>query len=102
VILNPNKDNAYTFRFTLDALRQTMPFYAQRFLLFPLSGILLFGLVFLRDRRIWFALAAMLLLMVPLMFLPGRLFEAYAYLPLACAAIAIAAAASRWSLGGRG
>jgi len=97
IFLNPNKDNAYTFRFTFDALRHTAPFYAHRVLMFPLSGLLLFALAFFRDRRIWFGLVAMSLLMVPLMFLPGRLFEAYAYLPLAFAAIAIAAAASHWN-----
>jgi hypothetical protein len=97
VLLNPNKDNDYTLRFTFDALRHTLPFYAKRFLLFPLSGVLLFGLAFVRDRRIGFGLAAISLLMVPLLFLPGRLFEAYAYLPLAFASIAIAAAASRFS-----
>jgi hypothetical protein len=97
IALNPNKDNDYTLRFTLDALRRTVPFYAKRFLMFPLSGLLLLALAFLRDRRIWFGLAAMSLLIVPLIFLPGRLFEAYAYLPLACAAIAMGAAASHWN-----
>jgi hypothetical protein len=97
IFLNPNRNNPYAFRFTAHALEQTVPFYARRFLLFPLSGLLLFGLALIRDRRIWFGLAAMCLVMVPLLFLPGRLYEAYAYLPLACAAIAIAAAASRLS-----
>jgi hypothetical protein len=96
IAMNPNKDNEYTFQFTFNALRHTAPFYAHRFLMFKLSGFLLFALAFIRDRRIWFGLSAMLLLMVPLMFLPGRLFEAYAYLPLACAAIAMGAAASHW------
>ena len=97
ILLNPNKDNEYSLRFTFDALRQTTPFYAKRFLMFPLSGLLLAGLALVRDRRIWFGLVAMLLLMVPLLVLPGRLFEAYAYLPLACAAIAIGAAATHWN-----
>lgn len=97
IMLNPNKDNDYTFRFTPHALGITLPFYANRFLLFPFSGLVLFALAFLRDRRILFSLAAMSLVMVPLVFLPGRLFEAYTYLPLACASIAIAAAASRFN-----
>jgi hypothetical protein len=95
VLLNPNKDNDYTFRFTMQSLLKTVPFYAQRFLLFPASGLALAALALLRDRRIWFALSAMLLVMLPLLFLPGRLFEAYTYLPLAFAAMAMAAAASR-------
>jgi hypothetical protein len=62
--------------------------------MFSFSGLLLLFLAFIRDRRVWFGLAAATLVMIPLLFLPGRLFEAYAYLPLACAAIAIGAAAS--------
>jgi hypothetical protein len=97
VVLNPNKNNDYSLRFTFDALRHTLPFYSKRFLMFPLSGLLLLALAFARDRRIWFGLAAMCVLMVPLLVLPGRLFEAYAYLPLAFGAIAIASAVSRWN-----
>ncbi|HTA45606.1 MAG TPA: hypothetical protein VK789_24330 [Bryobacteraceae bacterium] len=95
IVLNPNKDNEYTFRFTPDALRHTIPFYSRRFLLFPFSGLALLALLFIRDRRVWFGLAAMGLFLVPLVFLPGRLYEAYAYLPLACVAIALGAAASQ-------
>ena len=94
VVLNPNRDNPYTFHFTPSALRHTIPFYAKRFLLFPLSGLALSALALVRDRRVWFGLAALSLLMVPLIFLPGRLFEAYTYLPLAFAVVALAAAAS--------
>jgi hypothetical protein len=94
IVWNPNKNNAYTFRFTLDALRHTVPFYSGRFLIFPFSGVALFALAFVRDRRVWFGLVSMCILMVPLLFLPGRLYEAYGYLPLTCAAIALAAAAS--------
>ncbi len=94
IVWNPNKNNAYTFRFTLDALLQTVPFYSERFLILPFSGLALFALAFVRDRRVWFGLVSMCILMVPLLFLPGRLFEAYTYLPLTCAAISLAAAAS--------
>jgi hypothetical protein len=97
ILLNPNKNNPYTLRFTFDALRHTAPFYSKRFLMFPLSGFLLFALAIIRDRRIWFGLTTLMLLMIPLIFLPGRLFEAYLYLPLAGAMIAVAAAASRWN-----
>jgi hypothetical protein len=94
LVLNPNKDNDYTFRFSLDALRHTIPFYSTRFLMVPFSGLALFALALVKDRRIWFALAAMSAFIVTLLFLPGRLFEAYLYLPLAFAAIALAAAAA--------
>ena len=94
LLRNPNKDNDYTLRFTLDALRRTIPFYANRFLMVRFGGLALFGLALMKDRRIWFGLAAMSLLMVTLLFLPARLYEAYLYLPLAFAAIALAAAAA--------
>ncbi len=41
LLLNPNKDNDYTFHFTLAALRRTVPFYSRRFLMFPFSGLTL-------------------------------------------------------------
>jgi hypothetical protein len=94
-VLNPSKHgDPYALHLSLNALKRTGPFYAYRFLMFPLSGFLLFALALVRDRRVWFGLATMLLVMVPLLFLPGRLFEAYTYLPLAFATIALAAAAS--------
>ena len=76
ILLNPNKDknNDYTFHFTLDALRATIPFYAARMLLFPFSGIVLFALALVRDRRVWFGLAGMTILIATLLFLPGRQF----------------------------
>ncbi len=92
ILNNPNKDDEYTFRFTLQArYRTTIPFYAERLLLFPASGLLLFALALLRDRRIWFSLTALASSIFVLIFLPGRLYEAYAYLALASAALALAA-----------
>jgi hypothetical protein len=91
---NPNVDNDYAFRFTGKALTATVPFYAARFLLCPGSGLLLVSLLLIRDRRIWFGLTAAFCFLFTLLFLPGRLFEAYSYLPLACTAVALAAAAS--------
>ena len=95
LLMNPNKNNDYTFRFTLNALKVTVPFYARKLLLFRWSTLLLLPLLLLRDRRIWFALFAMGCFLFTLLFLPGRLFEAYFYLPLACAAIAMGVASTR-------
>ena len=95
LLLNPNKDNDYTFRFSLAALKVTLPWYANRFMGFRGSGLLLLPLLLVRDRRVWFGLAAMTIIVSLLSFLPGRTFEAYAYLPLAFASIALAAGASR-------
>jgi len=97
IVRNPNHNNDYTLRFTSAALRHTAPFYAHRLFIFKGSGLLLGLLLFFRDRRVWFGLLATLTLMVPLLVLPGRLFEAYVYLPLAFAAIAVAAASTRWN-----
>ena len=94
LILNPNKDNEYTFRFTWNALTVTAPFYANRFLLFPASGVLLAALLLIRDRRIWLGLIGTAAFLFVLLFLPGRTYEAYVYLPLACATLAMAAAFS--------
>jgi len=95
ILRNPNEDNEYTFRFTPAALRATVPFYAHRFLQFQGSGLLLIALAFVRDRRVWFGLTAGACFLFTLLFLPGRLYEAYAYLPLACIAIALAGASAR-------
>jgi hypothetical protein len=94
ILFNPNKDNEYTFRFTAEALERTVPFYAQRFLFLPFSGLAILALALVRDRRVWFGVSASLLFLFTLLFLPGRLFEAYVYLPLSCTSIALAAAAS--------
>ncbi len=95
MLRNPNIDNEYTFRFTWKALVATVPFYARRVFLFRGSALLLAPLLLIRDRRIWFGFAAAVAFIFILLFLPGRLYEAYIYLPLACVALAMAAAASR-------
>jgi hypothetical protein len=95
VLLNPNKDNEYTLRFTWKALTITVPFYLRRFLLFRGSGLLLALLLLVRDKRVWFGLTASICFLAILLFLPGRLYNAYAYLPLTCVSLALAAAASR-------
>lgn len=95
LLYNPNQDNEYTFRFTADALRTTTAFYGSKLLLVPYAGFALALLALLRDRRIWFGLAATAIFFFPLVFLPGRMFGAYCYLPLAATAIALSAVADR-------
>ena len=95
LLLNPNTDNDYTFRFTLGAFWKSLTFYASRILLIPYAGFALIALPLLvRDRRLWFGAATMALFFVPLLFLPGRLFAAYCYLPLAGFALMAATVAS--------
>jgi hypothetical protein len=90
MFFNPNRDNDYTFRFTLAALAKTAPYYASRLFLVPYLGfaIPLFALL-ARNRRTWFGLAVLTLFFLPLLFLPGRVFSAYCYLPLTGLAIAL-------------
>jgi hypothetical protein len=87
---NPNKDNDYTFRFTAAALAKTSVFYAGRVFLIPHLGFIVPAFAFVgRNRRTWFGLAAMGLFLFPVLFLPGRMFSAYCYLPFTGLAIAI-------------
>jgi hypothetical protein len=98
MLMSPNKDNAYTFRFTLDALTRTAPFYAERLFLVPYLGfaVPLFAIL-ARNRRTWFGLAIMGLFFIPMLFLPGRIFSAYCYLPLTGLAIALTGVAEATS-----
>jgi hypothetical protein len=91
MLLNPNKDNDYTFRFTAAALARTSVFYAGRIFLVPYLGLVApFGALIARNRRTWFGFATMGLFFLPLLFLPGRMYGAYCYLPFTGLAIAIA------------
>ena len=90
MLRNPNRDNDYTFRFTAAALAKTSVFYAGRIFLIPYLGFVTPAFAFLaRNRRTWFGLAAMGLFLFPMLFLPGRVFSAYCYLPFVGLAIAI-------------
>jgi hypothetical protein len=95
IVGNPNRDNDYTFRFTATALAKTGVFYAGRLFLVPYLGFVapvlaLVGRGHLPSaRRTWFGLATMGLFFLPLLFLPGRMFSAYCYLPFAGLGIAI-------------
>jgi hypothetical protein len=87
---NPNRDNDYTFRFSAKALARTSVYYAGRVFLLPYLGFVVpaFGLL-ARNRRTWFGLSMMGLFLFPLLFLPGRIFSAYCYLPFTGLAIAL-------------
>jgi len=99
LLLNPNTDNEYTFRFTLPAFWKSLSFYASRIFLIPYAGLALIVLPLLvRDRRLWFGAAVLALFFGPLLFLPGRLFAAYCYLPSAGLALIAAAVASQPNL----
>jgi hypothetical protein len=99
VLMNPHQDNDYTFRFTPAALAKTSVYYAGRLLLIPYAGFTILAVPFLaRNPRIWFGAFLGGLTFVPLLFLPGRLFSAYCYVPMIGVAIMIASAdfSRRW------
>jgi hypothetical protein len=82
----------YALRLTPLTLWQTVDFYASQVVLVRHAG---FGLallpVWVRERRLWWGLLAAALWLGPMLLVPGRLFGAYLYLPLAGLAIAMAA-----------
>jgi hypothetical protein len=83
IFRNPNQDNGYTFRFTPAALAASARFYAAGLFGIPFAGFALLALPAVsRDRRVWLGVAATVLFFVPLVFLPGRLYSAYWYVPL--------------------
>src|SRR5262249_2452834 len=70
-------------------------FYSSKLLLIPYAGLALIPLPFVvHDRRLWLGAALVCLFFIPLVFLPGRLFAAYCYLPLAGLALMVAAIAA--------
>jgi hypothetical protein len=90
-LANRKTDNPYTLRLTPAALWTCTKYYSLHFLLFNYSGFVLPLLPLLRrDRRVLFGVWMTLCLMSPMLFLPGRLFETYLYLPVAGTALALA------------
>ncbi|MBN9658519.1 MAG: hypothetical protein J0H49_10100 [Acidobacteria bacterium] len=96
VLQNHGTDNDYTLRFTAAALWATFSFYSSKVLLLPYAGAALLLLLLRRDRRVLFGLGALVILMGPMWFLPGRLFGVYLYIPLLGLAIAFAFLTENW------
>lgn len=96
VLVNHGPETSYTLHFTPAAVWTTLSFYSSKILLAPYAGLALIPLAWLaRDRRIRFGLGAVVLLLGPMWFLPGRLFAVYLYVPLIGLAVAAAFAAER-------
>jgi hypothetical protein len=98
---NRTRDNSYSLRFSPAALWTCLAYYGKHIGLVSYSGVVLLLLPLVkRDRRVVFGLWAALCLMGPMLLLPGRLSEAYLYLPIAGVALAIAfvlEGRSRWA-----
>jgi hypothetical protein len=95
LFLNPNVDNEYTLRFTPAALWKTVSFYSSKILLIPYAGLAVALLLLVRDRLVRFGIASFALLLAPMLFVPGRLFAAYLYVPLLGLAVTMGAIAAR-------
>ncbi len=94
VFMNPNRNNAYAFQFTPAALAAGIRFYAAALFGVPFLGLAVLALPAVwRDRRMRLGVTATALFFVPLVFLPGRLYSAYWYLPLTGVAMALASLA---------
>jgi hypothetical protein len=91
VLGNRRPETAYTLHFTFDALKTCIGYYGNRILVVPYGGLIVAALFFIRDRWARFGVIAILLFMGPMLFLPGRLFGAYLYVPLIGLSIAGAA-----------
>jgi hypothetical protein len=95
LFLNPNQDNDYAFRFTPGSIAACVKFYAGTLFGVPCLGLALLALPAVwRDRRMGLGLAATVLFLLPLLFLPGRLYSAYWYVPLIGAAMVLASMAN--------
>jgi hypothetical protein len=94
LIGNTQRDDAYTFRFTLAALEESAKFYAYWLVQMPfVAGAVVIALSFVfRNQRVWFGVFTFLALLGTLLFLPGRLFAAYLYVPLIGLAVALSVA----------
>ncbi len=96
LFLNPHTEGDYKLSFLPGGLWKTVAFYSSQVFLVPYLGLVLVALPWVaRDRRVWFGLAAMIILLVPMLLLPGRLFGAYFYVSLAGLAVTVAACAAR-------
>ncbi|MFB3777507.1 MAG: hypothetical protein ACE141_07835 [Bryobacteraceae bacterium] len=87
---NRTRDDDYTLRFTAEALWTSATYYARYIGQVAYAGLALLLLpLAVRDRRVVFGLWAALCLLAPMLLLPGRLSEAYLYLPLAGVGLAV-------------
>lgn len=93
---NREQGQAYRLSFTVPALVQTLSFYSSRVLVWPyLSLLLVPAALWTADRRAWWGLGSAILLIAPMLFLPGRMFPAYLYVPMFGIAVLAAASSAR-------
>ncbi len=99
VVANRQREaGSYSLQFTFAAMWECLRFYARA--AFGVPWILIAGWAWLPgNERRWLAggVLAITMLVGPLLFLPGRLFSVYLYVPLMFGAIAVGAVSTRLS-----
>ncbi len=91
MLVNAGRNNDYTLRFSWSSLVLTLPFYFWTVALNKWGALLLAASAyFARERKIWFGVAGTLAMILPLVFLPRRLFSVYWYVPLIPASLGLA------------
>jgi hypothetical protein len=88
---NAGRDDAYSLRFTAAALWQCIRYYSSQVLLIPYAGLALAALAFVKNPRVRLGFLTFVVLLGPMLVLPGRLFAAYLYVPLIGLAVALSA-----------
>ncbi|MBM3783144.1 MAG: hypothetical protein FJW30_02230 [Acidobacteria bacterium] len=91
LLMQSGQAGDYGIRLTPATLWTAVQFYGA-----ALGPVALLPLLHWKDKRVWFGMAALLLFLGPMFAVPGRLFSAYLYLPLAGLGIAFAAVVDRW------
>jgi hypothetical protein len=93
VFNNIPADNEYTLRFTPTAIWKCVRYYMSGLTPAPYLGFAALSIPLVwQGKRVRLGFVAFLLLLLPMLVLPGRLFLAYLYVPLIGLAIAISAA----------
>ncbi len=89
--VNTTRNNPYTLRFSLASLAQSIPFYAKQAYIDKWGALLIAPLLyFVRTLQPVKYFAATVALLIPLLFLPARLFSVYLYVPMIPAALGLA------------
>lgn len=92
-LANLSRNNDYTLHFTVGALKTTISYYIQRAWFVPFLALAAY-----KDRRTPWGFSIVVIMLGPLLFLPGRLFDAYLYVPMLGLPIVAAAVPTRIAL----
>ena len=96
LLFAPKANHDYALQLTWGAFVKCVTFYSSQVFFIPYAGLILLAVpIFIRDRRVFLGLLAMLAMLCPMLILPGRLFSVYWYVPFLGVSILLAALAER-------